>query len=291
MAGTDGSDEAVSDGSQDAPTANRLRPTGAMGAVKKAAKAVFATADLALGPWPGARILCYHQTGANLGREMEVTVASLRRQLDWLTEHGRVLTLEEALEPDNIARADTYVLTFDDGYEDVFTNAYPMLRERGLPFTLYLTTAPVETGEPLTPGGQADPLTWDQIETMLDGGLMTLGAHTHTHPDLRGMAKEQIAEELDTSDGLIERRFGFKPRHFAYPKGYWEPRAEGLIRERYDSAALGAGNPLTAASDRHRLDRLPIQRSDGFFFFRRKVSRGMRLEERTRRLVRGYRVP
>ncbi len=291
MARSDGPEDRSPDDAVSAPTADRLRPRGTVAAVKKAAKFAFAAADLALGRWPGARILCYHQTGANLGREMEIPTEALRKQLDWVATNGRVLRLEEALEPDNIARADTYVLTFDDGYEDLFTNAYPMLLERGLPFTLYLTTAPVETRQPLTPGGQADPLSWDQIEAMLEGGLMTLGAHTHTHPDLRGMSTEQIAEELETSDDLIERRFGFKPRHFAYPKGYWAPAAEGLIRDRYESAALGSGKPLTEVSDLHRLDRIPIQRSDGYFFFRRKVSRGMRLEERTRRVVRGYQVP
>ena len=190
-----------------------------------------------------------------------------------------------------ITEPETYVLTFDDGYKDMYEAAFPLLRERGLPFTLYITTEPVETRIPLTPGGQADPLTWDQISNMLESGLMTLGVHTHRHRDLRGLSDSEVAEELDSSNRLVQQRVGITARHFAYPKGYWDPMAEELVRARYETAVLGAGPPLGLDSDRHRLHRIPIQRSDGFFFFRCKVFRGLRLEERMRRLLRGYHGP
>ena len=81
------------------------------------------------------------------------------------------------------------VLTFDDGFEDVYDNAFPLLRERGIPFVLYLSTLPIETGEPLNLHyPEARPLMWDQINEMIDSGLVTVGAHTHTHPDLRTLA-------------------------------------------------------------------------------------------------------
>lgn len=259
---------------------------------RQAAKAVFAGADLLLGDWPGPRILIYHQVGAGLGREMEVTVEVFRRQLGWLESRGRIVSLEEAV----AARAEPeasrlFVLTFDDGYEDLYTRAFPLLRERGLPFALYLTTEPVETGVPLTPGGRADPLRWVQVDEMLESGLLTLGVHTHRHRDLRGLSPHHIEEELDTSDRLVESRTGTRPRHFAYPKGHWDPVAEDLLRERYATAALGAGPPITPSTDPLRLHRLPIQRSDGLFFFRRKVLRGMRVEEWVRRRLRRYEGP
>jgi peptidoglycan/xylan/chitin deacetylase (PgdA/CDA1 family) len=258
--------------------------------VRTMAKATFAAADLMRGAWQGPRLLLYHRVTEGLSREMEIPFELFRRQLGWLEAHAEIISLEDAITEDlrNGPRS-TCVLTFDDGYEDLYRLAYPLLAERRLPFVLYLTTEPVETGHSLGPGGE--PLSWDQVRAMAEGGLMTLGAHTHRHPDLRALSRDELAEELDRSNDLIERRTGIRPRHFAYPKGFWDPRAEELVRARYESAVLGAGPPITLDSDRHRLSRIPVQRSDGFFFFRRKVERGMRLEERVRSRLKGYRHP
>ncbi len=254
------------------------------------AKAVFVAADLFLGDWPGPRILIYHQVGSGSGCQMEVAPEVFVRQLDWLQGHGRITGLEEALaDPDDPEARNIFVLTFDDGYENIFRNAFPVLRERRIPFTLYVATQSIETGEPLAPGDT--PLDWDQVGEMVETGLVTLGSHTHRHPDLRPLSEPEVEEELATCDALIEEHTGRVPEHFAYPKGYWAPGAEEAVRRRYVTAVLGAGHPVTSFTDRHRLHRVPVQRSDGRFFFTRKLKRGMRLEERVRSRIKGYRNP
>jgi peptidoglycan/xylan/chitin deacetylase (PgdA/CDA1 family) len=203
--------------------------------------------------------------------------------------HGRVVDLDTALAERDRPGADrTFVLTFDDGYEDFHRLGYPELKKRGLPFLVYLTTHPVESGEPLTPGGRAEPLTWGQVDEMAGSGLMTLGAHTHRHPDLRALTPEQVVEELDTSNGLIRQRTGIEPAHFAYPWGYWSPSADEAVRARYATATLGGGAPVTAATDPALVNRFPVQLSDGVFFFTRRMRRGLRLEDRVRRRLTGY---
>ena len=255
---------------------------------RQAAKAVFAAADLILPRLQGPRILIYHQVGVNLGREMEVTEANFVAQLDWLERRGQVIDLDTALSARRKAGAEQlFVLSFDDGYRDVFDVGWPHLRDRKLPFVLYLTTRPVETQEPLS-HDLAPPLTWDQIGEMLASGLMTLGAHTHTHPDLRLLSIGQIEQEFDASDSIIERRTSTRPRHFAYPWGYWSPIADSVTRNRYETAALGAPVEANPFSDDHLVPRLPVQRSDQLTFFRAKMRNGLRLEERVRRWLRGY---
>jgi len=243
-----------------------------------------------LGAWPGPRILIYHQVGSGSGRQMDVSVEMFARQLEWLKKNGRIVSLEKALaQADSPEAEKNFVLTFDDGYEDMYRNAFPLLKEGSIPFTLYLTTRPIEEGEPLAPGDR--PLSWEQVGEMVETGLVTVGSHTHSHPDLRLLSPPEVEGELATADSLIERRIGVAPAHFAYPKGYWAPQAEEFVRSRYDTAVLGAGQPVTASSDRHRLHRVPVQRSDGFFFFVRKLRRGMRLEEWARSRLKGYRNP
>ena len=90
---------------------------------------------------------------------------------------------------------------------------------------------------------------------------------------------------------LIDARTGQAARHFAYPKGYWDPEAERVIRRYYDTAVLGAGAPVTATTDRYRIHRVAIQAGDGYLFFKRKIRGGMRLEERVRGAVKGYKRP
>ncbi|NND01357.1 MAG: polysaccharide deacetylase family protein [Acidimicrobiia bacterium] len=256
-------------------------------------KTLALAADPFLGRTPGPRILIYHQVGTNLGREMEVSARSFVGQLDWIERHGTVVGLEEA-----VARRDDpdaqglFALTFDDGFADVFDVAFPILQSRELPFTIYLTSGPIETGEPLDPRfPEAVPLTWDQVNEMLGSSLVTIGAHTHTHPDLRGLAAPDIEAELDNSNELIERRTGIRPQHFTYPWGWWSGAADPIVRDRYETATVGAGSGVTGASDLHQLSRLPMQRSDTRPFYGRKLAGGAPFENRVRRRLTGYNGP
>jgi peptidoglycan/xylan/chitin deacetylase (PgdA/CDA1 family) len=222
---------------------------------------------------------------------MEVTVEMFEAHLVWLAQNATVVDLDTALEHrSEAAKERLVVLTFDDGYEDLFRLGYPRLRAHGFPFLVYLTTEPVETGRPLSPPS-ARPLTWDQVRVMAEEGGMTVGAHTHRHPNLRFLGAAEIAEELDTSNALIKSRIGQPPRHFAYPYGHWSPEADKEVRARYSTAALGGGRPNSRSIDLHLLHRVPIQLSDGVFFFRRKLRSGLRWEEPVRRLIQGYRGP
>ena len=289
MSGPTSSPTVFDVGGGDTSPSTGLRPMAREG-LRKASKMVFAAGDLFLGDWPGPRILIYHQIGAGSGRQMDLSTQMFRRHVEWLLDHGRIVGFGDALsEADDPESNSHYVLTFDDGYADFYENAFPMLSDQGIPCTLYLTSGHIETGEPLHPGDR--PLNWDQVGEMLGTGLVTLGAHTHTHPDLRGMAVGQIEEEIGESNRLIELRTGQVPEHFAYPKGYWDEGAETVVRRHYRTAVLGAGAPVRRSTNPHRIGRVPVQASDGQFFFTRKMTRGMRLEERMRSLVKGYRNP
>ncbi len=261
-------------------------------AIRTAAKSGFLAADLFAGRMPGPRLLIYHQVGAEMGRQMEVTEAHFRRHVEWLVANGDVVSLDRALaEREKPGDDRRFVLTFDDGYADMYDNAWPLLRDQQLPFTLYLTTEPVETGVALTPGGRAEPLTWAQIDEMLNSDLMTLGAHTHRHRELGDLELADIEEEISVSNDLIEQRTGVTPTHFAYPWGYWSPVADSVLRRVYETATLGSGAPISADTDLFKLNRVPVQLSDGFVFFRRKMNTGLMIEDKLRRRLAKYDGP
>lgn len=258
--------------------------------LRQASKYLFSGLDRFLPSPGGPRILIYHQVGPDLGRQMEVTFEDFETQLTWLKDHYEVVPLENALqrwdEPDSERLV---VLTFDDGYEDTYATAYPLLEAMQLPFTLYLATLQVEKPDTTQPG--AEPITWSQVNQMLASGLLTIGAHTHSHADLRGLSSQEITEELATSDALIEERTGIGPRHFAYPWGYWSDVANSVIRTRYDSAVLGGSPNSHRPFNPHQVSRYPVQLSDGSRFFASRLDGGLLIEERVRRRLRGYRGP
>ncbi len=260
--------------------------------VKQTVKTLAAAADPVFPAFTGPRLLVYHQIEAGLGREMEVTESAFLQQMAWLQEHHEVVSFEEAWrrrgEPESQRLV---VLTFDDGYDDMVRRAFPVLERHGLPFVLYVTTHPTESGEPLLPGGSADPCTWDQIEMMASTGLMTLGAHTHRHPDLRALSVEEVRQDLGTSNEILRRRMGMVPKHFCYPYGFWSDTAHGAVTQFYDTAVLGSGKPLGPDTDPLLIPRVPVQLSDGMVWFKRKLASGLQLEDRIRRRYKGYTGP
>jgi peptidoglycan/xylan/chitin deacetylase (PgdA/CDA1 family) len=259
-----------------------------MSAIRAAAKSLFAAADIVRRSPPGPRVLIYHQVGTNHGHQMEVTLDDFQRQVDWLIAEREVVDLDTAVARWSEPNADQLaVLTFDDGYSDVFTTAFPILEDREVPFVLYVSTSLIADDAATGDGA----LTWSDLEKMLASGLMTLGAHTAGHPDLRSLRAEEVEEELSTSDDVLHRRLGLRPRHFAYPYGFWSESADGAVRRRYDTAVLGGSPRPDVAPDPHLIHRYPVQLSDGFTFFKRRMSGGFWLEETLRRRLKGYAGP
>lgn len=263
-----------------------------MGIVRSTAKLLFAGTDVFFSSPAGPRILIYHQVGSGLGRQMEVTVESFSQQMKWLAENQEVVSLDNARERWEDHDSDgLVVLTFDDGFLDTYTRAYPVLADLKFPFTIYLTTDAIETGVPFKGQVGAEPLNWENVKEMMASGLLTVGAHTHTHPDLRDLTSDLVESELDVSNRLIESRLALKPAHFAYPYGFWARDADRLVRERYRSAVVGGSPRPKASPDRAAIHRYPVQLSDGFVFFKQRVNGGMRLEEAVRRRIKGYAGP
>jgi peptidoglycan/xylan/chitin deacetylase (PgdA/CDA1 family) len=222
-------------------------------------------------PAQGVTVLIYHRVGGGSPDERDLAVSEFEAQLNALDGHD-VVSLDEALDRlDAGARSSGVVLTFDDGFADVHANAWPLLRERGVPFTLYLATGYVGAtmhwdGSTAKAAGPA--LTWDQVEEMAASGLCTVANHTHMH-----VRPERLSEaELDGCDAAVEQRIGVRPRHFAYPWGIPVPAMEPELRARYRSAVTGELGRNLPGTDPMRLRRVPVRRTDPIEFFRAKLT-------------------
>ena len=216
-------------------------------------------------------VLLYHRVGGRTSDELDVATADFAAQLDALVGHD-VVSLDTGL--DRLAGGDarpTVVLTFDDGFADLHTHAWPLLRERALPFTVYLATSFVAgplTWEGATRGNPGRALDWDQLAEMAGTGLCTVANHTHTHPGPDGLTPA----ELDACSGLIEDHLGTTPRHFAFTWGIEVPSARAELAARFRSAATGRVGRNEPGGDPLALRRVPVRRTDPLPFFRAKLA-------------------
>lgn len=163
----------------------------------------------------------------------------------------------------------SFGLTFDDGYESVYHEAFPVLQRYGMSATVFLTTGdtrPTGTAQRL-PSCEGQPmLSWNEIREMHRWGLDT-GAHTCTHPDLRRLPAEQIETEVSVSKAIMEDILGAPVRSFAYPYGLYDQRSRDVAEQHFDCACSSPLALVTARSDPYALERVDAYylRPDGWF--------------------------
>ncbi|MBI4259516.1 MAG: polysaccharide deacetylase family protein [Actinobacteria bacterium] len=237
---------------------------------------------------PGLFVLIYHRVGAGMGEEMDLPARVFEDQMRVLRRRADVVPLEVGLDrmAEGAPPRDLAAVTFDDGYADVYTRAWPVLREMGLPATLFVATGFVE-GEvppPLSRGRGASgerpaPLSWDQIGEMLGSGLLTVGSHSHTHRSFDRLSASEADEEARRSRDLLESRLGVAVTGFAYPRAV--VGHEDVIARHYSYAVAAEGTKnLAGGLAPHRVARTPVRASDGLFFFRRRLDGIRPLEDR-----------
>lgn len=224
-------------------------------------------------PGAGASLLIYHRVGGGSPDEGDLTAGAFAAQLDVLDGHD-VVSLDAALDRlDAGERRPSVVLTFDDGFTELHDHAWPLLAERRLPFTLYLTAGLVGgtmAWEGSTAKAAGKALTWEQVEEMAASGLCTVANHTFTHPHPHLLT----TDELDRCSAAVVEHLGAgaRPRHFAFTWGVDVPWQRAALRDRFRSAATGRVGRNLPSTERLALRRIPVRRSDPIEFFAAKLS-------------------
>lgn len=120
-------------------------------------------------------------------------------------------------------------LTFDDGYEDFYVNAFPLLQKYHAHATLYVIVQKI---------GLHDYLTADQLREMLQSGLVEVGSHTLTHIDLRKVSPRMATREIQSSKEQLGAMFGITVTSFAYPSGKFTQKTVKLVHDAGYSTAV-----------------------------------------------------
>lgn len=228
---------------------------------------VIAAVWLAL-PAPGVPILAYHKVG-DTDEAYSVAPADFERQMAWLAAHGyTAVSLTDLLGHLTAGKglpAKPIVITFDDGYEDNYLTALPIMEKHGMKATVFVITDSV---------GQAPYMDWDQIRAMRRRGT-EIGSHTLAHRVLTDLPLAERLHDARASREALEWQLNTRIRFFAYPFGRFDAATADAVRQ---AGYLGACSTLTGLNkpgdDVYGLKRINIPRSSlGLLEFRLRLLR------------------
>lgn len=162
------------------------------------------------------------------------TPQRFRQQMEGLLSRGyQVWPLRRVVEHcanDKPIPEKTTIITFDDGYQNIYLNAWPILRELGIPATIFVATAYLDSAEPFPcdSWGLAHhetalpimwrPMTWSQCQELNNSELIEIGSHTHTHQDFRSRNAE-FKRDLEISLRILREKLGKRIYTFSFPFG------------------------------------------------------------------------
>lgn len=213
----------------------------------------------------GAVILQYHHVSDTAPKSTSVTPKLFAEHLHYLEKNNfNILPLTKVtslLKQGTNLPDKTVVITFDDAYKDIYNNAFPLLKQKGWPFTLFASTKPVDRRF-------GDFLDWPQIQEMVKHGAV-IANHTTSHDHLvERLSNEKtdawlsrIKRDITQTEQRIKEKTGQSVKHLAWPFGETVPDLQKMITGMgYIGLGQqsGAANPL---SDFSLLPRYPMAAS------------------------------
>ena len=203
-------------------------------------------------------ILNYHKID-NTFISLAIRPDDFDTQMKYLSENGyHTISPDELYDslagtgelPDN-----PVMITFDDGYEDNYANAYPILKKYGFKATIFVVTSFLDKNK-------KGYMSWDQAREM-DANGISIQSHTVDHKSMTDLTDDQLRMELVDSKKKAEKELGHLVNYMAYPTGTYNLHIAQMVKEAGYKAAftIKYGN-VDKASNIYALERVPIFHTD-----------------------------
>ena len=149
-----------------------------------------------------------------------------------------------------------YVLiTIDDAFESFYLNAWPVLKNKKIPFVLFVSTREI---------GKHGYMTWNQIKEIEASDLVTIGNHSHSHEYLVDWNDDKIKNDLGTSIEIFKSKLGYSPKIFSYPFGEYSNNLKKIVLDLNFKFAFGQhSGVIDPTKDFLELPRFPINEKYG----------------------------
>ena len=147
------------------------------------------------------------------------------------------------------------LLTIDDGFESFYQNAWPILKEKKIPFILFVSTREV---------GASNYMSWDQIREIDKEDFVEIGNHSHTHEYLVDENKDIIISDIKKSISIFKKELGKNSNFFSYPFGEYSKEFKSIIKNFGFKYAFGQhSGVIDESKDFYELPRFPINEKYG----------------------------
>ncbi|TSK09044.1 MAG: polysaccharide deacetylase family protein [Geobacter sp.] len=239
-------------------------------------------------PAPVATMLVYHriEDGGAPSLPDSVALTEFQEQMRHITEEGyspmTVRELAALVEAGEEPPEKSIVVTFDDGYLDTYTHAFPELDFFRMPATVFLAAGHIgaSTPFPWLGGNGGKPMDWQQVSKLHRAGI-EIASHTYSHPFTPNLTKNELCLELERSKGKIEDKLGAQVHSLALPYSFplrhprW-PSFRARLREALNSngyvccCTMQRGH-ISPKDDVFALRRIPVGRDDDLRLFRAKL--------------------
>ena len=179
-------------------------------------------------------VFVYHRFGENNYPSTNIRMPQFKKHLDELIKNNynvvSIETIIDALENNKNLPEKTVAITIDDAFFSIYKKAWPILKEKKLPFTIFVSTGPVNSNS-------KNYMNWEQLKEMNNHGV-TIGHHTKNHFHLVSKKKETIISEIEEASDDFLKNLGYVPDIFAYPYGEYSSEIKEITKN-YFKAAFG----------------------------------------------------
>ena len=212
---------------------------------------------------PKVIVLNYHKVD-NMNHSLSVLPPDFEQQMAFLKDNGyHTVTPHEmymAFTDGAPLPTNPVLITFDDGYADNYTYAYPILKKYDMKAAIFVITSLM---------GKPGYLTWGQAAEMEASGVVSIESHTVNHGSLTELTDEQVRYELTEAKHDIEQRLGKEVEFLAYPTGAYNLHIASLVQEAgYKGAFTVRYGNMDRAANFYAIERVPIfHTSDTFASF------------------------
>lgn len=222
-------------------------------------------------PAPQVVVLMYHTIDRS-GWKLSVTPETFERQMKYLGRNGRAVPLADVVayvKGEKKLPAHAVAVTFDDGYRDALTTALPILERYRIPATVFI---PSDLSVRTSPGDRPR-LTEEELRTLAQSPLVTIGSHAKTHRKFTELTSEEMQNEARESADTLESIVGKRPSFFAYPFGARSSIAETTVKDSGYEAAFGITEGTIRQGDSlFRLKRVQVDGTMSFLLFRLRLT-------------------
>jgi peptidoglycan/xylan/chitin deacetylase (PgdA/CDA1 family) len=233
----------------------------------------------------GVPILMYHMVSDEIAEtklpKLRVSLKKFQSQMAYLKARGyQSITLKEWLgyrHDKGAYPSKPIIITFDDGYQNFYTTAWPILKSYGFMPVVFLVTKQIggvnwwdrEKGEPNEP-----LMSIEEIDDLQCSGV-ELGSHSHNHQDLTQMPLSAVESDLKASKTILGQALGSEVTSFSYPYGSENEKVRWAVREAgFKAACTIHPGDNDEAVDPFQLRRIIVKRNDTMLDFRIKLKKG-----------------